>query len=64
MNLISFIINDSENRYDKLKIFLNKALTTPKLVRFRQAMSKKIETKPLGTNSVQIRNKIKKGLDT
>ena len=41
MNLISFIINDPENRYDKLKIFLNKALTTPKLVRFRQAMSKK-----------------------
>ena len=41
MNLISFIINDPENRYDKLKLFLKMAISTPKKVRFRDVMSKK-----------------------
>jgi len=41
MNLISFIINDPENRYDKLKIFLKIAISTPKKVRYRVVMSKK-----------------------
>lgn len=41
MNLISFIINDPENRYDKLKLFLKMAISAPKKVRFRDVMSKK-----------------------
>jgi transposase-like protein len=41
MNLISFIINDPANRYEKLKIFLKMAISKPNLVRYRQVMSKK-----------------------
>ena len=31
MNLISFIINEPENRYDKLKLFLKMAISAPKM---------------------------------
>jgi hypothetical protein len=41
MNLISFILNEPENRYDKLKLFLKMAISSPKKVRFRDVMSKK-----------------------
>lgn len=41
MNLISFIINDPENRYDKLNKFLKIAITTPKRVKYRDIMAKK-----------------------
>lgn len=41
LNLISFIINDPENRYDKLKKFLKIAISTPKRVKYRDVMSKK-----------------------
>ena len=41
MNLISFILNDPENRYDKLKIFLKLAISSPKRVKYRDVMSKK-----------------------
>ena len=41
MNLISFIINEPENRYDKLKLFLKMSISAPKKVRFRDVMSKK-----------------------
>ena len=41
MNLISFIINDPENRYDKIKKFLKMALSSPKKVKYRDVMSKK-----------------------
>ena len=41
MNLISFILNDPENRYDKLKIFLKLAISLPKRVKYRDVMSKK-----------------------
>ena len=41
MNLISFIINDPENRYDKIKKILKMALSSPKKVKYRDVMSKK-----------------------
>jgi len=42
MNLISFIISDPENRYEKiLKKFLKMALSSPKKVKYRGVMSKK-----------------------
>ena len=41
MNLISFIINDPENRYDKIKKILKMALSSPKKVKYRYVMSKK-----------------------
>ena len=41
MNLISFIINDPENRYDKIKKILIMALSSPKKVKYRDVMSKK-----------------------
>ena len=41
MNLISFIINEPENRYEKLKLFLKMAISSPKKVKYRDVMSKK-----------------------
>ena len=40
-NLISFMINDPENRYDKIKKILKIALSSPKKVKYRYVMSKK-----------------------
>lgn len=41
MNLISFILNEPEDRYEKIDLFINMALTTPQTVRYRDVMSKK-----------------------
>ena len=41
MNLISFILNDPKDRYEKVDKFINIALSSPKRVRYRDAMSKK-----------------------
>ena len=41
MSLISFIINEPENRYDKLKLFLKMSISASKKVRFRGLMLKK-----------------------
>lgn len=41
MNLISFILNKPENRYEKLKIFIEMAISSRKRVKFRDVMSKK-----------------------
>ena len=41
MNLISFILNDPKDRYEKVDKFINMALLSPKRVRYRDAMSKK-----------------------
>ena len=41
MNLISFILNDPKDRYEKVDKFINMALSSPKRVRYRDVMSKK-----------------------
>lgn len=41
MNLISFILNEPKDRYEKVDFFINMALSTPSLVRYRGVMSKK-----------------------
>ncbi|MBR0420413.1 MAG: hypothetical protein IJI66_14720 [Erysipelotrichaceae bacterium] len=41
MNLISFILNDPEDRYEKVDKFINMALSSPTRVRYRDVMSKK-----------------------
>lgn len=41
MNLISFILNDPKDRYEKIDLFINMALHEPLMVRYRAVMSKK-----------------------
>lgn len=41
MNLIAFILNKPKDRYEKIDLFINMALSTPSVVRYRDAMSKK-----------------------
>ena len=41
MNLISFILNEPEDRYEKIDLFINMALSAPSRVRNRDVMSKK-----------------------
>ena len=41
MNLISFILNDPKDRYEKVDLFINMALNEPLMVRYRDVMSKK-----------------------
>ena len=41
MNLISFILNDPKDRYEKVDIFIIMALNAPLMVRYRDVMSKK-----------------------
>ena len=41
MNLISFILNEPKDRYEKIDLFINMALLEPQIVRYRDAMSKK-----------------------
>ena len=41
MNLISFILNEPKDRYEKIDLFINMALSAPSLVRYRAVMSKK-----------------------
>lgn len=41
MNLISFILNEPKDRYEKIDLFINTALSTPSVVRYRDVMSKK-----------------------
>lgn len=41
MNLISFILNEPKDRYEKIDLFINMALLSPKRVRYRDVMSKK-----------------------
>ena len=41
MNLISFILNDPKDRYEKIDLFINMALSSPIRVRYRDVMSKK-----------------------
>jgi len=41
MNLISFILNEPKDRYEKIDLFINMALLEPQMVRYRDVMSKK-----------------------
>jgi len=41
MNLISFILNEPKDRYEKIDLFINMALLEPQTVRYRDVMSKK-----------------------
>ncbi len=41
MNLISFIINEPQNRFDKVEKFMKMALSTQKRLKYRDVMSKK-----------------------
>lgn len=41
MNLISFILNDPKDRYEKADLFINMALSLPKRVKYREVMPKK-----------------------
>ena len=41
MNLIWFILSEPSNRYEKVRIFIERALSTPLVVRYRDVMSKK-----------------------
>ena len=41
MNLIWFILSEPDNRYDKVKVFIEKALLSPRKVKYRDTMSKK-----------------------
>lgn len=41
MNLISFILNDPKDRYEKIDLFINMALLESQMVRYRDVMSKK-----------------------
>ena len=41
MNLISFILNEPSDRYEKIDLFINMALHAPQMVRYRDVMSKK-----------------------
>ena len=41
MNLIWFIMNPPHNRYEKVKKFIDMALSSPLKVRYRDVMSKK-----------------------
>ena len=41
MNLISFILNDPKDRYEKVDLFINMALNSPLRVKYRDVMSKK-----------------------
>ena len=41
MNLISFILNEPQNRYEKLKLFIKMAISSPKRVKYRDVMGKK-----------------------
>lgn len=41
MNLISFILNEPNDRYEKVDLFINMALNSPKRVKYRDVMSKK-----------------------
>ena len=41
MNLISFILNKPYDRYEKVDLFINMALNSPRRVKYRDVMSKK-----------------------
>ena len=41
LNLFWFIMNGSNNKYDKVRDFLNLAINTPKKAKYREVMSKK-----------------------
>ncbi len=41
MNLISFILNEPNDRYEKVDLLINMALNSPKRVKYRDVMSKK-----------------------
>ena len=41
MNLISFILNDPADRYEKIDLFINMALNSPRRVKCRDVMSMK-----------------------
>ena len=41
MNLISFILSDPQDRYEKVDLFINMALNSPNVVKYRDVMSKK-----------------------
>lgn len=42
MNLISFILSDPKDRYEKIDLFINLALNSPRVVKYRDVMSKNI----------------------
>ena len=42
MNLISFILNEPNDRYEKVDLFFNMALNSPIRVKYRDVMSKKV----------------------
>lgn len=42
MNLISFILSEPKDRYEKIDLFINMALNSPRVVKYRDVMSKKI----------------------
>ena len=41
MNLIAFILNEPYDRYEKIDLFINMALNSPRRVKYRDVMSKK-----------------------
>ena len=41
MNLISFILNEPSDRYEKIDLFIKMALNSPRRVKYRDVMSKK-----------------------
>lgn len=41
MNLIWFVLADPTNRYEKVDLFIRRALLSPRVVTYRSAMSKK-----------------------
>ena len=41
MNLIAFILNEPHDRYEKIDLFINMALNSPRRVKYRDVMSKK-----------------------
>lgn len=42
MNLISFILSAPKDRYEKIDLFINMALNSPRVVKYRDVMSKKL----------------------
>ena len=41
MNLIWFVLSEPSNRYEKVDLFIRRAIMSPHVVKFRDAMSKK-----------------------
>ena len=41
MNLIAFLLSELKNRYEKIDLFINMALNSPQVVKYRDAMSRK-----------------------